>query len=59
MMAIGAATVSGWTNTDIVCLVMKHSIKFTKSTPQHKTLLLVENVSSNVMNKAKEIEWSC
>lgn len=48
--------VSGWMNTDIFLQVIKHFIKFSKSTPQHKTLLLMDesHASINVINMAKE-----
>lgn len=43
-------------NSDIFLQVVKHFIKFSKSTPQHKTLYLMDesHVSINVINMAKE-----
>ncbi|XP_054720659.1 uncharacterized protein LOC129230285 [Uloborus diversus] len=54
----GAATASGWMNSDIFLLVMKHFIKFSKSSLQNKTLLIMDNhythVSIDVIDLAKD-----
>jgi len=54
----GAATVSGWMNSAIFVLVMKHFIKFSKSSVQNKTLLIMDNhfthVSIDVIDLAKD-----
>lgn len=54
----GAATVSGWMNSAIFILVMKHFIKFSKSSLQNKTLLIMDNhyshVSIEVIDLAKD-----
>lgn len=44
----GSATSSGWMNTDTFLMVMNHFIKYSKSSPGNKTLLIYDNHESHV-----------
>lgn len=48
----GATTSSGWMNSELFIKVLEHFIKHSKSSPENKTLLLMDNHESHISIEA-------